>query len=483
MALNAILRKTGLISPVAFSAGLFLLVLSPLFRGGNRQVAMIATEGLSLGLLFALSVSIFMGARVSSRRTAEADGRSISVGLNWMEWCLLASPVVLGLIYLIPIPIEWWVETGGRGIYTSALAAIGIADQSMRPLSLNPEATWTSLLAGLPLVAAYLLGRLCSLAQLRWLCKVLVGIGFFQVAVGVLQLVAGGGSFLYFDGGYPDSAIGTFANRSHFANYLAMILPLYVWLAFSSGNPEMARAGQRRGREAATSRAAFVRNLIWAMGGFIIVLGILLSRSRGAAFTGLPMGLLAVTVAATVRSGKVGWKVGALLIIMVLAAAAALLGVDFLTSRIQSGQLGQSAAFRSVLVSSTLAGATEFWPWGAGWGVYESVYPRFQPELVGGYVEYAHHDYVHLLFEGGIFGVVLLAIWAVLFVVAAFRLAVSIRSSGFENPETMLALVSGFALVGVMLHAVAEFSMHIPANAILAALLAGIYLRPSGPSR
>jgi hypothetical protein len=42
----------------------------------------------------------------------------------------------------------------------------------------------------------------------------------------------------------------------------------------------------------------------------------------------------------------------------------------------------------------------------------------------------------------------------------------------------MLSAMCGLGLLGFLLHSLVEFPMHIPANAIMAALLAGIYLRP-----
>jgi hypothetical protein len=42
----------------------------------------------------------------------------------------------------------------------------------------------------------------------------------------------------------------------------------------------------------------------------------------------------------------------------------------------------------------------------------------------------------------------------------------------------MLGTLCGLGLLGFLLHSLVEFNMHIPANAIMAALLAGIYLRP-----
>jgi hypothetical protein len=130
-----------------------------------------------------------------------------------------------------------------------------------------------------------------------------------------------------------------------------------------------------------------------------------------------------------------------------------------------------------LLAISSLQGAAEFWPWGAGWGTYGDVYPRFQPASIVGSAGYAHHDYVHMLFEAGIFGVILMAAFAVLAIWRAVELIRAVRRHGWRREE-MLSAVCGLALLGFLLHSTVEFNMHIPANAIAAALLAGIYLRP-----
>ena len=46
--------NTGLASPVVFGAGLLMLGLSPIIRGGNRHVALVLLEWLALLLLVAL---------------------------------------------------------------------------------------------------------------------------------------------------------------------------------------------------------------------------------------------------------------------------------------------------------------------------------------------------------------------------------------------------------------------------------------------
>lgn len=46
------------------------------------------------------------------------------------------------------------------------------------------------------------------------------------------------------------------------------------------------------------------------------------------------------------------------------------------------------------------------------------------------------------------------------------------------HSEGMAAALCGLGLLGLLLHSLVEFNMRIPANAILAALLGGVFLRP-----
>jgi hypothetical protein len=472
-------RKAGLIGPVAFCAALFLIVLSPVLRGGNRHVALVVLESLALFLLLCVYARAMFrspnASRLASSKPAFIAPSALPHSLSPLVWVLLVSPIVLGLIYLVPIPQAWWLDTPGRAVYTQVLQSVGLTMPDFLPLSLNPLATWTSLLAAIPVIATFIVGQSAQLNQLRTLAKALVACAFLQVVVGVLQLTYGPDSVLYFDGGYHDSAIGSFANRSHYANYIAMILPLYAWLGFTGGNRGF--SGTHPDRTRRQTASATGRKLLWILGGAVLVFGILISRSRGAALTGLPLGLLAIGVLAALQGMRLGWRILSVSALILLVIVGVLFGFDFVSSRYLGGSLGESASFRGLLASSSLDGAIQFWPWGAGWGAYEAVYPRFQPALVAGYAEYAHHDYIQMVFEGGIFAVVLLCIWFWLFLTKAGQLVWLARSQSTLDEEFLLSVVSGMALVGVMLHALVEFSLHIPANAILAALLAGIYLR------
>lgn len=456
-------RDTGPLGPVSISAVLLLVALSPLWRGGNRQVPLILLEAVALVCMVAAT---WRPAPGLVRRGLRLERALVAF--------LFLSPVWLAAVYLLPLPEALWRAAAGRDVYWDALSQAGIVAPDWLPLSLLPDATAVSLLAGIPLMAAFLAGHLLRVSQLRAVLWVVVGIAFFQVALGLVQLAGGAESFLYFGaiGGRP---IGTFGNANHYANYIAMALTAYVWLAWGS------LSDTRRGHARHQHHMGLLRGnraLVWIAGGLFLALGVLASRSRGSALGGLSAALLALGLALTIGSRTVQWRTALLIVGGSLTAAVLLAGADIVISRFDVSRLTADASMRGMLASSTLQGAAHFWPWGAGWGTYAAVYPKFQPAEMIGFAEYAHQDYAQMLFEGGIFAALLMAAFAYLAihrVVLLTRMGMRARRLGRDE---MAAAMCGCALLGFLVHSLVEFNMHIPANAITAALLAGAFLRP-----
>jgi O-antigen ligase len=452
--------ETGPIGPVALLALLFLLAASPLMRGGNRHVALIVLEGAALVFLVA---ALTRGSQARTKRSISA----VLVGL------LLSSPLWLAAIYLLPVPASWWAGTPGRNIYPELLAGAGIATSGSLPLSLVPDATEASLLAGIPMVAAFAAGYWMRLRQLKLALTLFVALAMLEVVMGLLQIAGGADSALYFNvkGG---RAVGTFANPNHFANYVAMALAVYFWLA---SNSVSLAAEQPPGSAGRFSRPLAIG--LWSAGGLLLLVGILISRSRGAALSGLPAAVLAFLVVVTATSQSRQWRKPLLLAALGLGAAVALVGFDRIVPRFQLNAMAGDASFRTLLAASTMDGVAQFWPWGSGWGTYGWVFPRFQPPTIVGIAEYAHHDYAQLLFEGGVFAVLLMGAFAWLAGSRTVALVREARKRRRLRSEQMLAAVCGIGLLGFLLHSLVEFNMHIPANAVAAALLAGVFLRPS----
>ncbi len=454
-------QDAGLLGPVSVFWGVLLLALSPVMRGGNRYVALVPLEFLALLVLLALWTRW-----LTTQQTVNTSTTTRAAVI-----LLVLSPAVMALVQLVPVPSGLWAQLPGHSIYPSTLADIGAPAVASRALSVSPDATKAALLAGIPIVAGFLLGYLASLTQLKIMMRVVVVVAFAEVLLGLLQVSGGEFSQFYVGVLTFGQPIGSFANRNHYANYLAMALAAYIWLTYEAGRP-----GNTSPR-AIDSRALMG---IRIAGGLVLVVGILMSRSRGGALFGLSMALAAMgAVSLRLRGWAIGWRVAVPIALLVILGAIALIGFESVSSRISMDQLSSSAGFRSALASTSLDGAMAFWPWGSGWGTYEFAYPRFQPISIAGYANHAHQDYIEMLFEGGIFFVLFAAAFAWLAVV---RLVTLVRSA-LQRPlgsDAMASALCGLGLLGLLLHSLVEFNMRIPANAILGALLAGAYLRPLG---
>lgn len=456
-------RKTGLMGPVVLCLGVLLLLAAPVMRGGNRYVALIPLEFLGLAVMLGLIVRWAMVRPLVETERAR----------SWLLITLLvSSPVLLALVQLAPLPAQMWAQLPGHDVYVATLKVIGASADAMRPMSLVPSATIASLLAGIPIAAALLLGYLASLSQLRPLLRAVVVVAFAEVLFGLLQVAGGQHSPLFFGAMSFGVPVGSFANRNHFANYLAMALAAYLWLAYESVRDH----GAERSTRSFTRRH---RVALWAAGGLVLVLGVLLSRSRGGALFGLGTAAFALAaVSLRVNGWSRGFRFAVPLVAVLIVGAGAMIGFDAVTSRLSADQLASSAGFRGELARTSLHGALAFWPWGSGWGTYDMVYPRFQPASLPGFANHAHMDYVEMLFEGGIFFVVLAAAFLWLAGERALRLARTAWRKRTLDREAMAATLCGLGLLGLLLHSLVDFNLRIPANAILGALLAGAYLRP-----
>lgn len=455
--------------PVAVSAALLLLFAAPLMRAGNRQVALIALEAIALAFMLSLWLRAVFASGSQPRARPGISPRTVLIAF------VLLSPAWLALVYLVPVPAGFGFGAAGRDIYQQLLGDAGITLRGWQPLSLVPDATRASLMAGIPLMAGFLAGYLARLSQLKLLLGLVVAMAFAQILLGLMQVGGGAQSALHF-GMDADRPIGTFANPNHFANYVAMALTAFIWLGWDS----LLRPRRGRVENPAAKFASQHTVALWVAGGFVLVLGILMSRSRGAALTGLPAAMLALGLALSSSNRSHGWRFTLLVVGAMLIGAVSLVGLGSVLSRFDLSVMSESAFYRDLLASTTLAGAQEFWPWGAGWGTYAAVYPRFQPLVLEGYADYAHHDYAQMLFEGGIFAVLLAAACLWLMGSRAVVLARSALRHRRLNPEDMASALCGLGLLGLLLHSLVEFNMHIPANAILGALLAGVYLRSPG---
>lgn len=445
-----------------FWALLLFVLAAPLYRGGNRALPLLALELAAIGFLLVLAL----------RRARGSPPAPLPRALVAAIAILLAWP----LVQLVPLPASWWRALPGHAPYAEVLDrfAAGDAAAAPRAISVVPAATEYGWLALLPPLAALLAVRTLAPAQVVLLLTAMAVAAGFEGVLGLLQVGGGTGSpFRLGSESGGGMATGTFVNRNHLAAMLAMTLPVIVGLVAYGVRRERREAalGSSAGTNAMAQRA-----LLFAS-GIVALLGLLFTASRAGIATAL-VGLAcsALLLAHARRRGRrVRWVVGGLVALGI--ALAALIGLAPVLDRFAPDELELSGGGRFALYAATVSAAVDFLPFGSGLSTYAFVFPRYQTGPLGGYVDFAHNDYLQLFVELGLPG----AVAAVLLVFAcASRIAVLLRR-GVSRSFTLLQLAAGIGMLPLALHSLFDFSLRMPGNAVWLAALAGVLMHPGVP--
>jgi len=335
----------------------------------------------------------------------------------------------------------------------------------LSPARVEVPGAWTSIsiapwvtLHHLSRVAGYLLvfllvrEILCRFRRQPWLVVLpLIVIGAAEACVGILQHAAGG---------LEGRVRGTYANRNHFAGLLEMVLPFALLYAVSLIP-----------RARSSMRLALRAGLLMSVAA-VIFLGIVYSLSRmgfTAVFCSLfVMGLLAAS--SRLRPWKGLLVVGLLAIAMLLGFV--FLAPDALIDRFAELRSTQEIAAEGRLslwrATLDLIRASPFFGWGLG--AYESALLQRRSSLPDVPDVYAHNDYLQLLAELGVSGVLPLGILLIAVVSIAYRAALQDR----DSDSWLLALACVGALAAILIHSSTDFNLYIPANAMLLAWIAGV---------
>jgi O-antigen ligase len=107
---------------------------------------------------------------------------------------------------------------------------------------------------------------------------------------------------------------------------------------------------------------------------------------------------------------------------------------------------------------------------GAGLGTFGGTFPRYRPLAVQSTYTHAHQDYLQWFAETGFLGVICALLFAGGLIVVATR---SLRPRAYGHGRYMACgLIAG--LGGLALHGLVDFNGHIPANTLMAAVMAGM---------
>lgn len=398
--------------------GIFLLVL--LGAGGGARADILGQTVVRTVAALFLIVAILFGPRPTVAQTKPV-------------WLFLIVIVVLTLVQLIPLPPSIWEALPGRAVLVEAAAASGQA-QPWRPWSLVPGATVNA--AASLIVPTVTLVLICGLRENERALLPILALAIIAVStlIGVLQF-----SGAAFDNRLindtPGVASGSFANRNHFALFVAMGCLIVPAWAFSEG-------AQPRWR------------MVVAVG--LIVLFVLVILATGSR-TGMVLGAVALTLGFLAIRSPIRkalkryprWVFPAL-----VAGIVALIGVFVWISvaadravsinRIFAVEAAQDLRARAL--PTVLEMIRTYFPWGSGLGGFDPIFRMHEPFdlLAVTYFNHAHNDFLETALDAGLPGILLLfatLLWWAWASIRSWRAGASARFATPKIGSGMLLLI------------------------------------------
>ena len=414
-----------------------------LLLGGSTQIAW-ATAILQLSAIAILA----WVAMASLRHPLTAGAR----GLAW----LVAAMVGLILLHLLPLPAVVWEAVPGRMMVRDGLAVLGLAP-GWQSLSLAPYDTVSAALALLPPITV-LAGVVVLRAYSRTgVATALLTAAMLGLALGTAQVgspIANAEQYYLQPEVNAGTPSGFFANPNHMATMLLVALPFAAALLESG----LARDG----------RLANPRRIV-AGGGAMVVLIIGLVFNRSLAGWGLLLPVVGANLAIVFPTH---WRRCAAAVVgMGILALAVVLLTPTVRAKI-TGDAATSVSTRQEYVSTSLAVARTYAPFGSGIGSFARVYrmkedPRGVDATI--FVNHTHNDYVELLVEVGVPGAVL----ALFFLLWWGRTALAMRRTPSADSYARAGMIASAV---ILLHSLVDFPLRTSAISACLALSIGLML-------
>lgn len=402
-----------------------------MFGGASR----IDVLGQTIARFFAVLFLVFF---VASR--TPVNWKVIRPGL-----IVLAASVTLLLVQLLPLPPEIWLSLPGRAAFAEA-AEIADSPQPWRPISVSPAGTWNSLWSLLVPATIFVLASNLNEAQ-HWRIASLIILMALAGSVLALAQFAGINVYIPFINHLDGGVSGNFANRNHFALFLAIAFACTLTWGFRD-----TPSGKWRSI-AAISVLPFFVLVVLATGSragiILLVSAFLLSALLVRRSFRKSMGAYSARIRFALASGLIGVLAGIVLLSVYFGRAA---------SVERALELTAIDDLRSDIAPVALGLAYDFFPVGSGFGTFDPIFRIAEPDgmLSLFYVNLAHNDWIQVVIEGGLIGGVILACSV------AWVLRASFRAWRTDTSHAMLARLGAIIIFLVMFASIPDYPARTP---------------------
>jgi O-antigen ligase len=352
-------------------------------------------------------------------------------------------------------------------------------DRNWRPISICRHATKTEFFKILAYIGVFFLitNNLMTGNQVRRLVLTIIIMGAIVAFVGLLQMLSGTDKIYWFwESKYRISScyFGPYVSHNHFAGYMEMVIPLSLGLLIAQLlNYSITHGGSWRYRLSTLDSWLSTRVLlIFAI--IIMIASLFFSLSRGGIISFLLSMVLFVNFLLFSRKKRRKTSILLISIFSISLIFLIWLGVSPIIERLStlSDLESQSSyTYRKVVAKDTLSLIKDFPTFGCGLGNFQHLYPKYQSEEVKQFFwDHTHNDYLEYLSEVGVIGSIIVLIGIGLFLIKVIK-----RWREREDPYVKgITLGVLTALIAIMCHSISDFNLHIPANAMLLAIILGL---------
>ncbi|HEV3486115.1 MAG TPA: O-antigen ligase family protein [Vicinamibacterales bacterium] len=400
---------------------------------------------------------------------------------TWMWWGLGSLLfIAVASLQLVPLPPSLLRVTSpeSHAIWSAAsnvASLAGVNVDASHPISIDPRATAFELVRLTALVATFTAFAILvrTNAQRVTLAVVLCLAALFETFYGVREAALE----RYAIWGWVNRLIfnrvtGTYVNPNHFAHYIAIVLPMALFL----GALLWHRAGRgdipvaRRLMVLAERRA--VPSAFVVLSAIALAAAVLLAQSRGAL---LALGAGTLFVAALLpgrRMLRVACAAGAGA--MLVVALVIFLGPQRTVARFKPNEFErQTLVGRRIGIATALAVWQRFPILGCGLGTFERVVFMEQREDLGKVYHHAHNDYAEIAATAGSAGflIAMTTLFGGYVVLVRKTFGAAAAELTWSRRAYQAAALASITIA--MVHALYDFNFFIPANPATLAAIAG----------
>ncbi len=429
--------------------GCFLLLIAPFPYSGKNATAVLVSEIIGVMMLFIIGFT-----QIYRKKLSESIKYFILYG------------VLLTVIYLIPLPASLWEHLPGRGVYVDIAAwlEMNYGLSVYKSLSVNYLHTLSFALGIIPVLALFLTTVSVSVSSLNILVYAFLLSATGQALLAIAQYYTQNPAL--FAGVASMVARGSYLNQNHLVAYMEIAEP--VALAFVV----------YYALQSATSGATrFVLKItVFTLISLVLLFVPLISTSR----MGLFLLLISIVLsfwAMTPRTARDTVLLSLISLRLLLLGVFVVMHYSFLTNaaEIVSRAAPQRIAgdLRWTMWRDAWEGIVALAPFGSGPGTFQQGFRPFQSIEKDLFINHVHNDYLELVFETGVFGVILLLCFVYLYV-RQWKRIVLIHET---NLMRYLQPGAGVGIFLFMVYGLTEFNLHTPANVLYFCFLLGIFFR------